>query len=202
MRTFIVACVVSLTSASTVVAGRSQDLLMDSPTETGRRVMSANAVTGSSHLDDPPFLTLRAALNEALIKNPRLIVLRREYQALQHRPAQARALAPPSFDVQVWQWPFNTLNPRNVNMYMFTFGQSLPGRGKRELRAMVAQKDTERSLAAIVLEARDVIDDVKRTYAELFLARREIAVHHANVDLLRQFADVSEAKYVTGRISQ
>ena len=43
---------------------------------------------------------------------------------------------------------------------------------------------------------------MKRVYADLFLAQRETEIHHANVDLLRQFADVSEAKYATGRTSQ
>jgi outer membrane protein TolC len=47
-----------------------------------------------------------------------------------------------------------------------------------------------------------VIDRVKRTYAELFLTRKAIDIHLASVDLLRQFADISQAKYTTGRISQ
>jgi outer membrane protein TolC len=46
------------------------------------------------------------------------------------------------------------------------------------------------------------VDRVKRAYAELFLARKAIEVHHASVDLLRQLADVAQAKYTTGRISQ
>ena len=150
----------------------------------------------------PSPLTLQVALNEALVRNPRLTALRREYQALQHRPAQARTLDPPTFEAQIWQWPFNTFDPRNANMYMFSLGQSLPGPGKRGLRAAVAEKDAERSLAVIVLEARDVVDEVKRTYAELSLVRREIEIHHANVGLLRQVADVSEAKYTTGRVGQ
>ena len=172
-----------VTSASTVLAGPSQRPPLDAPTAL------------------PP-LTVQAALDEALAHNPRLIVLRKRYEAMRHRPAQVRGLAPPSFEAQIWQWPFNTVSPRNTNMYMFTVGQTLPGRGKRALRAAVADKDAELSLAAIAVEARDVIDEVKRTYADLFLARREFEIHDANVDLLRQFADVSEAKYTAGGMSQ
>ena len=150
----------------------------------------------------PSPLTLQVALNEALVRNPRLTALRREYQARQHRPAQVRTLAPPTFEAQIWQWPFNTFDPRHTSMYMFSLGQSLPGPGKRRRRAAVVEKDVERSLAVIVLEARDVVDEVKRTYAELSLVRREIEIHHANVGLLRQVADVSEAKYTTGRVGQ
>jgi cobalt-zinc-cadmium efflux system outer membrane protein len=167
-----------------------------------RSAVSALPASRRAQLDVAPPLTVRAALDEALARNPRLIVLRREYEALLLRPAQALALAPPSFEAQIWQWPFNTLSPANTNMYMFTVGQALPGRGKRALRAAVAEKNTELARAVIAVEAHDVVNEVKRVYADLFLARREREIHDANIDLLRQFADMSEAKYVTGRMSQ
>lgn len=192
MWTYMVALVVSLVgTAAPALAGPSQDPLVGAlPVPEVRQ--SGNAAP----------LTIQAVLDEALARNPRLIVLRRQYDAMRHRPAQALALAPPSFEAQIWQWPFNTLSARNANMFMFTAGQTLPGRGKRGLRAAVADKDAELSQAAIAVEARDVIDQVRRVYAELFLTRRMIDLHYANVDLLRQFADVSEAKYTTGGASQ
>ena len=165
------------------------------------RAQSTSAADRRS-ADEVSPLTLQVALDEALNCNPRLIVLRRQYEAMQHRPEQALALPPPSFEAQIWQWPINTLNAGNTNMYMFTVGQSLPGFGKRDLRGVVAEKDAELSLAAVAVEARDVIDQVKRVYAELFLARRDMDIHHANLSLLRQVVDVSEAKYVSGGSSQ
>ena len=162
----------------------------------------ASSVWAGDQLDHVSPLTVRAALDEALARNPGLVVLRREYEGLQHRPAQALALAPPSFEAQIWQWPLNTLNPRHTNMYMFTVGQAFPGRGKRAFRATVAEKDAELARAAIPIEAHDVVSEVKRVYADLFLARREREIHRANIDLLRQFADVAEAKYATGQMSQ
>ena len=180
MRIFVLFAAVLLNGVSVPPADASQDRTLE------------NAVP----------LTLQTALDEALNRNPQLIVLRRQYDALLHRPEQELALAPPSFEAQIWQWPFNTLNPGNTNMYMFTVGQRFPGRGKRGLWAAVANKEAELSHAAIAVRARDVIDQVKRVYAELFLTRRETSILHANVDLLRQFADVSAAKYTTGSISQ
>lgn len=149
-----------------------------------------------------PRLSLDAALQEAVERNPTLIALRRQFEAARHRPAQERFLMPPSFDAQIWQWPINTLNPLNTNMYMFTFGQDIPGFGKRRLRASVVEKDVALTQNQIAVRAREVVDHVKRTYAELYLSRTAIDIHLASVDLLRQFADISEAKYVTGRISQ
>jgi outer membrane protein TolC len=147
-------------------------------------------------------LTLDAALSEALAKNPELIALRRQFEAARERPAQERFLAAPTFEAQIWQWPINTLNPTNTNMYMFMFGQDIPGPGKRRLREAVVQKEVELAEIDIAVRARHVVDQVKRAYAQLFLARKAIEVHHASVDLLRQLADVAQAKYTTGRISQ
>ena len=174
-------------------------LIAQSSALAGPRQQPSDAVSG---VGNAVGLTLQDALDEAVARNPRLIALRRRFDAMQFRPAQAFALPPPSFEAQIWQWPISTLDPRNTNMYMVTVGQALPGRGKRVLRAAVAEKDAELSLAAIAVEARDVIDDVKQVYTDLYLVRREVEVYHATGDLLRQLADVSEANYVAARGSQ
>jgi cobalt-zinc-cadmium efflux system outer membrane protein len=149
-----------------------------------------------------PALTLRAALDEALAKNPELAALRAQLGVTRERPAQERSLAPPMLETTIWQWPINTLNPANTNMYMFMVTQDLPGRGKRELRAAVAEKDVALAQNDIDARTRHVFNDVKQAYAELFVSRKAIEIHLANADVLRQFADISQAKYTTGRISQ
>jgi outer membrane protein TolC len=151
--------------------------------------------------DGPP-LSLSAAVDDALSRNPALITLRRQYDASRQRPAQQRFLMPPTFEAQIWQWPVTTVNPLNTNMYMFMIQQELPGRGKRELRAAVAEKDAEIASAAIVVKARDIVKDVMRAYAELAVARRAIDIHLASVELLRQFAEASTIKYAAGRSPQ
>lgn len=151
--------------------------------------------------EGPP-LPLRAAVDEALQRNPALIALRAQFEAARHRPAQERYLMPPSLEAQIWQWPLTTLNPLNTNMYMFTVKQELPGRGKRALRAAVAEKDVELASNDIALRAREVIKDVTRAYADLVVARRAIDIHLGSVALLRQFADASTIKYAAGRSPQ
>jgi outer membrane protein TolC len=157
--------------------------------------------TGPRVYDGPP-LTLAAAIDVALQRNPTLIALRKQFEAVQQKPAQERSLMAPSFEAQIWQWPVTTLNPLNTNMYMFTIHQELPGRGKRDLRAAVAEKDAQLASIEITTRARDVVKDVERAYADLVLARKAIAIHLSSVDLLRQFADVSTVKYAAGRSPQ
>lgn len=175
--------------------------------------MSRSAVAGQATRPAPgqherltqyegPQLTLRVALDEALAKNPELVALRAQVAVTRERPAQERSLAPPMLETTIWQWPINSLNPANTNMYMFLATQDLPGRGKRELRAAVAEKDIALAQNDIATRARHVFNDVKQAYAALFVSRKAIEIHLASVDVLRQFADVSQAKYTTGRISQ
>ena len=149
-----------------------------------------------------PAVTLADLLREAAEKNPDLEALRRQIDVMRQRPAQERALAPPMAEAQVWQWPLNTLNPANTNMYMFMVSQDLPGRGKRELRAAAAEKDVALAESDVTIRARQIVNEIKQAYASLFIARKAIDIHLASVDLLRQIADVSQAKYTTGRISQ
>ena len=152
--------------------------------------------------DDGPPLSLRAAVDEALAKNPELIALRAQLPVVRARPAQERALPPPMLEGSAWQWPINTLNPANTNMYMFMLGQDLPGRGKRDLRAAVAEKDVALADSDVAIRARQVVNEVEQAYTSLFIARKAIDLHLANVDLLREIADVSQAKYAAGRNSQ
>jgi outer membrane protein TolC len=151
--------------------------------------------------EGPP-ITLADLLRDAAQRNPDLEALGRQVDVLRQRPAQARGLTPPLWEAQIWQWPLNTLNPANTNMYMFLVTQDLPGRGKRELRAAVADKDVALAQLDVAIRSRQIIHEIKQAYASLFIARKAIDLHLASVDLLRQIADVSQAKYRTGRISQ
>src|SRR5215208_2119486 len=176
-------------------------------------IMLSAAITTAQTLDhlhgnverpvyEGPPLTLAGAIDEALQRNPMLIALRRQFEAAQQRPAQERFLMPPSFEAQIWQWPVTTVNPLNTNMYMFTVQQEIPGRGKRELRAALAEKEVEQVSADVAVRARDVVKDVMHAYADLVIARRAMEIHLAGVDVLRQFADASTLKYSAGRSSQ
>jgi len=153
------------------------------------------------HYEGPP-LTLVDVLRDAADRNLDLIALRQQREVARQQPAQARGLNPPMAEAQIWQWPVGSINPANTSMYMFTISQELAGRGKRELRAAVAENDVALRENDITTRARQIVNEVKQAYAALFIARKAIDVHLESVDLLRQLADVSQAKYTTGRISQ
>lgn len=198
LRTWYVAAAVV---ASATVAHAQEPGTVPAPAGATVPQSSLHAIDARRTYEGPP-LSLQAALSEALERNPELAALRKQYEVARQRPAQHLSLAPPRFEAQIWQWPLNTLNPADTNMYMFMVNQDLPGRGKRQLRAAVAEKDVQLAETEIAMRARDVLEAVKKGYAELFVTRKAIDVHLASANLLRQFADVSGIKYETGRISQ
>jgi outer membrane protein TolC len=157
--------------------------------------------SGPPRYEGPPF-SLDTAISEAVARNPDVLALRAQLPVARARPAQERALPPPMLEGQIWQWPINTLNPTNTNMFMLMVSQDLPGRGKRDLRAAVAEKDIALAESDVTVRARQVVNEVKQAYASLFIARKAIDTHFASIDLLRQMADAAQAKYTTGRISQ
>ena len=147
-------------------------------------------------------LRLEDAVQQALEKNPDLVAARRQIDPLRTRPAQARALAPPELEAQIWQWPINSLNPVDTNMYMLMGSQSFLGRGKRIAQVSLAEADIRVAETSLALRERDITAAVTTAYWDLVIARRALAIHLANVDLLHQLTDVAQARYAAGRISQ
>src|SRR5262245_44595614 len=78
----------------------------------------------STRVEGPP-VTLQGVIQDALKGNPELAALRDQIAVARQRPAQERSLMPPMAEAQIWQWPINSLNPANTNMYMFMVGQDL-----------------------------------------------------------------------------
>src|SRR5215831_17109282 len=155
----------------------------------------------STRIEGPP-VTLQGGLRKALKRNPELAALRDQIAVARQRPAQERSLMPPMAEAQIWQWPINTLNPANTNMYMFMVGQDLPGRGKRDARAAVVEKDIAMAGADVTIRARQIVNEIKQAYAALFIARKATEVHLESVDLLERIADAAQIRYAAGRGSQ
>jgi outer membrane protein TolC len=52
------------------------------------------------------------------------------------------------------------------------------------------------------VRARDIVADVKRTYAELAVARRAVEISGETIDLLRQITDGTQVRYAAGKAPQ
>jgi outer membrane protein TolC len=150
----------------------------------------------------PEPLTLNAALDEALQRNPDLIALRRDYEAALAVPAVERFLAAPSFEAQIWEWPVTTLNPIRTDMYMLTMEQVLPGRGKRAAREAVAGHDADVDRRQITVQANGILDQVRQAFAALQMARDTLVIYDRQVPVLRDLAEAATVRYASGHGEQ
>ena len=151
--------------------------------------------------DGPP-LALADALREALDRNATLTSARAAVSPLAERPAQERSLMPPRVEAQIWQWPLTTLNPANVDMYMFMLEQEFPGRGKRALRAGNAEKELMMASAEVDVRRLEIVSDVRRTYITLAIARRDLRAAHETGRALEELVAVAQTTYAAGGGSQ
>ena len=165
---------------------------------------AAQGVSAFAHApawNGPP-LGLADALRDALDRNPGLVAARAAVAPLAERPAQEGSLTPPRLDAQIWQWPLTTLNPANVDMYMFTLEQELPGRGKRARRVANAEKELALADADVNMRRLAVAADVRRAYVTLALARRDFLAAYETGRALEQLVDVAQTTYAGGGGSQ
>jgi cobalt-zinc-cadmium efflux system outer membrane protein len=162
----------------------------------------AAAIPAAAQDAAPEPLTLNAALDEALQRNPDLAVLRREYDAALAVPAADRYLAPPSFEAQIWAWPVTTLNPIRTDMYMLTMEQVLPGRGKRAARELVGGRGADVVRREITVQANGILDEVRQAFAELALARDTLIVFERQAPVLKELAEAATVRYASGHGEQ
>ena len=88
-------------------------------------------------------MTLAEVDATALANNPEIRSLAQQARLAESRLGSAAAIDDPQFGYRAWGTPL--LQPWNVNMtqHMFMFTQNVPGRGKRELRYLVAADDAD-----------------------------------------------------------
>jgi cobalt-zinc-cadmium efflux system outer membrane protein len=158
------------------------------------------AAAAQAPLTEP--LTLNAALDEALQRNPDLVALRREYEAALAVPVAERYLSAPSFAAQIWAWPVMTLNPARTDMFMFMLEQALPGRGKRAARELVGGREAEIARREITVEANTILDEVRQAFAALALARDTLVIYQRQVPVLRDIAEAARVRYASGHGEQ
>jgi len=152
---------------------------------------------GAPETAAPP-LHLAEAITWARDHHPSLAAASARIAAARQGPAMARSLMPPMIDATIWQWPVTSINPDDVNMYMFMIEQELPGRGKRQLRAVAAEREVGRVTAAAAVRARSVVTGVLQAYAALRATEHELAVTREADTAARDLIRATEATYAAG----
>src|SRR6202158_2825360 len=103
-------------------------------------------------------LTLAELEAAALANNAEIHVAARQVAVAEARRGSAGALDDPSFMYRGWGTPLAKPWDLNQTQHMFMFGQELPGGGKRQLRAQLAEDEVAVAKAELETKKRDVVD--------------------------------------------
>ena len=146
-------------------------------------------------------LVLPELIHEVLARNPELAATRKQWEAATNRIAQVRSLDDPILSLQLWNvpQPFNVARTEN---YIFGLSQNLPFPGKLGLKGEVASRSADMTEQAVRAKERELVTRLKQAYYDLFLTQKAIQIHHEQVELLRQFFEIANTKFRTGKGSQ
>ena len=146
-------------------------------------------------------LVLPELIHEVLARNPELTATRKQWEAATNRIAQVRSLDDPILSLQLWNvpQPFNVARTEN---HIFGLSQNLPFPGKLGLKGEVASRSADMTEQAVHAKERELVTRLKQAYYDLFLMQKTIQIHHEQVELLRQFFEIANAKFRAGKGSQ
>src|SRR5438552_437818 len=161
----------------------------------GRGILLAGAAPAAEPL------RLDAVVAEALKQNPEIEAARHRWKAAQERAPQAAALDDPEAKIEFWNTPENLDITRTGNT-IFGLSQRFPYPGKLGLKERVAVQEAEMALSLLRGKEREVAAAVKTVSFELFFAHKAIEVHHQQIDSLKDFFAVANARFRAGKGAQ
>ena len=161
----------------------------------GRHVVHAADQAAQSSLALPDLIP------EALARNPELVAVRKQWEAATNRIAQARSLDDPTLFVELFNAP-KTFNVTQTQNSIFGLSQSFPFPGKLALKGDVASRSADMMGQSVRAKERELIARLKQVYYDLFLADKAIQIHHEQINLLKQFFEIANAKFRAGKGAQ
>jgi outer membrane protein TolC len=142
---------------------------------------------------------LAALIQEALARSPMIISARRHWQALTKVPVQVSTLPDPMLGLQQLTvgspQPFSGYETSDFYYTGFGISQDIPGPGKLGLRAKQAEKEAEVARASYLVQQRQVIEQVRETYFNLFYLRKMLDSLHRTQSELDRVAQTTESQY-------
>ena len=148
-----------------------------------------------------PSLVLPELIQEALARNPELLAARKQWEAATNRIAQAQSLDDPTLFVDLFNIP-QTFNVTQTQNSIFGLSQNLPFPGKLALKSEMAGKSAEMAEQALRAKERELVARLKQVYYDLFLADKAIQIHHEQINLLKQFFEIANARFRAGKGGQ
>jgi cobalt-zinc-cadmium efflux system outer membrane protein len=147
-------------------------------------------------------MTLAQIQAEALANNAEIKSADQQSRIAESRLGTALALDDPQFGYRAWSTPL--LQPWNLNQtqHMFMFTQNVPGKGKRELKYLIASDDAQIQTFLVEAKKREVVAMVRQSFYRLLRTYDQIRIHHDQVELAERKIEATRIQYSAGKAPQ
>jgi outer membrane protein TolC len=170
------------------------------------RFVSAATAFATVLTAQPTGSDLRDLLAEALRSNPEIVAAQKRYEASRQRPTQVSSLPDPMFspgyNSNGRPWPGAGLGMEPTSQIGFMVSQELPFPGKRRLAGDMAVKESEAEWQQYQQVQLSVVARLKQAYYRRSYAFSAVDVLERNLELLRKFLRITEARYSVGKAAQ
>lgn len=146
-------------------------------------------------------LELPPLIKEALDRNPEVIAAREQVEAMKARVPQARALEDPELKIQLWDTP-ESLDVTRSARTIYGMAQRFPFPGTLSVQERIAAQAADQTAERLAAKELEVTAAVKTAYFELFYAHKAIEIHQEQVELLKRFFAIANAKFRVGTGTQ
>ncbi len=149
---------------------------------------------------------LKDLLAEALSNNPEIVAAQKRYEASRQRPSQVSSLPDPMFspgyNSSGRPWPGAGLGTEVTSNIGVMISQEIPFPGKRKLAGDMAVKESEAEWQQYEQTKLSIVSRIKQAYYRRAYAFAAADVLTKNLDLLRKFLKITEARYSVGKAAQ
>lgn len=158
------------------------------------------SLNGAVLADNPPALTLEAAVAEALAGNPGLAEIHARADAMATMPSQAGTLPDPTLRFEAQDLPTDSFDLRQDDFTLMEVGlsQELPFPGKLALKKKAAEYEAGAARDSLEEARLRLVRDVKVLWWQIYFREQALEVVAANEIKLRQLVEVAQARYEVG----
>jgi outer membrane protein TolC len=151
-----------------------------------------------------PSVSLGELIEQALAENPEIKAMQRNFDMMQARIPQAKALPDPMLEYGyagniVPVPPFDLQKGDSSSARMLSFSQEIPFPGKLALKGKMARAEAESEWWNYEQTRLNVVAEVKDAYFEYYYLDKAIDTVTRSKALLEKFAKISEARYSVGK---
>jgi outer membrane protein TolC len=158
----------------------------------GQWIHASAEVTGAS----TNLLSLDAVVSEVLSNNPALKAARAEWEAMKQRLPQARAWEDLRVGLDVERSGTTRFATFTDNEWMVA--QTIPLTGKNRLQGKAAAAEAMAAFEALRRREIELAAKARAAFYRLAEAHQQLRIVDLNVELLRQFVNISRSKYEAG----